>query len=171
MGTHVCCKLINECADDRYHTWQYWWLSHALAYSFKCSTSFFDITFLEFTYISIFYQFIKDIGIIFITSLYYFDIIAKLYLDITFIVLMKNFVILRVSGQSANGMYHLWMHLWLLFSFLYHLGCAVMWCSYLSYLHCITSFCLVSALLLFVLSSVNASQESGLGTVVNMSTP
>ena len=37
-----------------------------------------DVTFLEFTYIPIFYWFMKDVGIIFIPSLYYLDIIARL---------------------------------------------------------------------------------------------
>ena len=67
-----------------------------------------DVTFLEFTYFPIFYWFILDVGFIFISFQYYLDIIANLYLDIKFIMLVKNFVILRVSGQR---------HLFFLFSF------------------------------------------------------
>ena len=49
-----------------------------------------------------------DIGVLF----YPFCLLLGYYLqndtlDIEFNVLGKNFVILRVSGQSANGMYHL----------------------------------------------------------------
>ena len=46
-----------------------------------------------------------------------------------------------------------------------------MWCSYLTYLYYIPPFYLLSALLLFVLSSIDTSQESCLSSVVNMSTP
>ena len=66
-----------------------------------------DVAFLEFTYIPIFCWILKDDGVTFISLHYYLDIITKLCLDIKFIVLKKNFVILRVSGQSAYGMYYL----------------------------------------------------------------
>ena len=57
-----------------------------------------DVTFLEFTYISIFYWFLKDVCILFIPFHYYLDFIANVCLDVKFVMLRKNFVILRVSG-------------------------------------------------------------------------
>ena len=108
-----------------------------------------DVIFLEFTCIPIFYWIIMDICF-FILPFYlllgYY--LQKNTLDVTFIVLRKNFVILRVSGWSVNSMYHLWMHMLLFFS-QYHLGWVVMQCSYLLHLHYILPFLPHIFLLLF----------------------
>ena len=95
-----------------------------------------DVIFLEFTCIPVFYWTKMDI-LHFVLPFY---LLLGYYLqnntlDIKYIVLRQNFVIFRVSGQSVNGMYHPWMHILFLFSSWYHLGWAVMQCSYLSYLH------------------------------------
>ena len=74
-----------------------------------------DVTFLEFTYIPVFYWILKDVSVMSIFFHYYLDIITKSYLDIKVIMLRKHFVILRVSGLSSYGMYHLEMYSLFLF--------------------------------------------------------
>ena len=73
-------------------------------------------------------------------------------LDIKFIMLRKTFVILRVSGWSANGMYQVWIHLLFLFSFQYHLrlGSSAVLTLIVFTLHSFP-FCLVSILLLCII--------------------
>ena len=66
-----------------------------------------DVTFLEFTYVPVFYWFLKGVGFMFFSFHYCLDFIAKFSLDIKFIVLGKNCIILRVSRPRAYGMYHL----------------------------------------------------------------
>ena len=77
---------------------------------------------------------------------------TKWYLDIKLFLLGKNFVISRVSGWSANGMYHPWMHLLFLFSFWYYfmLGSNAVLILMVFTLH-IPLFCLVSFFLLCII--------------------
>ena len=84
-----------------------------------------DVIFLEFTFVLTFYWIIMDSHILFSLFILYLDIFYKNTLDIKCNLLRKNFVILRVSGQSVYGTYHLWMHMFLS-SFHYLLGWAVM---------------------------------------------
>ena len=51
----------------------------------------FYVTFLEFTYIPIFYWFIEDVGFMFISFHYCLDFIAKFYLDINFFCAQEEF--------------------------------------------------------------------------------
>ena len=72
-------------------------------------------------------------------------------LGIKFKVLRKNSVIMRVSGWSANGMYHLWMDMLFLSSFQYHLDWAVMWCSYLYLHYIILLYCLLFIIIICII--------------------
>ena len=131
-----------------------------------------DVIFLEFTFVPIFYWTIMYICILFSLFIFYLDITYRIILWILNLLCLRRFLSSWVSRWSANGMYHLWKHKLFLFFSQYHVDWAVLQCSYLSYLHYILPlFPLYLFYYYFALSSVDASQESCLGTVVNVSTP
>ena len=82
-----------------------------------------DVTFLEFTFIPIFYWFLKDVGIMFISFHYCFDLIAKFCLDIKFYCAQEEFchfehLCAKCLGyvSSMNAIFYFIYH------YQYHLG-------------------------------------------------
>ena len=110
-----------------------------------------DVTFLEFTYISIFCWILKDVGITFISFHYYLDIIiTKLCLDIKLSCLGRNLLCWE-SLHEVLMVCIIYECICFFIPFWYHLGWVVMRCLYLSYLHyippmpciCFIMFCVI----------------------------